>query len=149
MEYIKEKSDVARNPQEYGEAASKAAEKLINKYKRALEVGATFDARCFNVPISEVANAILWRQQDCTRNSISSLAQAYFSHKELQGKNSSQMQDMLFNKHNINWSNLSTVKKRGAAIIKDENGKWFIDEEMPILKGEDRKYVESRIIFET
>ena len=149
MEYIKEKSDVARNPQEYGEAASKAAEKLINKYKRALEVGATFDARCFNVPISEVANAILWRQQDCTRNSISSLAQAYFSHKELQGKNSSQMQDMLFNKHNINWNNLSTVKKMGTAIIKDENGKWFIDQEMPILKGEDRKYVESRIIFET
>ena len=36
----------------------------------------------------------------------------------------------------------------GTAIIKDENEKWFIDEEMPILMGEDRNYVESRIMFD-
>ena len=30
----------------------------------------------------------------------------------------------------------------------NENGKWFIDTEMPILRDEDRVYVESRIIFD-
>ena len=33
-------------------------------------------------------------------------------------------------------------------VFKDENEKWFIDEEMPILMGEGREYIESRIIFE-
>ena len=122
--------------------------KLVAKYQKAVEVGATFDARCFNIPISEVVNAVLWRQQDCSRNSISSLAQAYFSHKQLEGKNGSQKQDMLMETHGINWNGLSTVEKRGTAVIKNDEGKWFIDEEMPILKGENRNYLESKIIFE-
>jgi tRNA(His) 5'-end guanylyltransferase len=71
-----------------------------------------------------------------------------FSHKELQNKNTSQVQDMLFEKYGINWNNLTTVEKRGTAVVKDENGKWTIDEEMPILTGEGRTYVESRIIFD-
>lgn len=33
----------------------------------------------------EVTNCILWRQQDATRNSISSAGQAHFSHKQLEG----------------------------------------------------------------
>ncbi len=130
------------------EEPSEAFNKLIAKYNRAVEIGATFDARCFNVPISEVVNAVLWRQQDCTRNSISSLAQAYFPHKKLEGKNNSQKQDMLMETHGINWNNLSTVEKRGTAIIKNNEGKWFIDNEMPILTGDGREYIESRITFE-
>jgi tRNA(His) 5'-end guanylyltransferase len=122
--------------------------KLVAKYSRAVEIGATFDARCFNVPISEVVNCVLWRQQDCSRNSISSLAQAYFSPKELHGKNGSQMQDMLMEKYGINWNNLSIPEKRGTAIIKNGEGNWAIDEEMPILRGEGREYLESRIHFE-
>ena len=122
--------------------------KLVAKYNRAVEIGATFDARCFNVPISEVVNCVLWRQQDCSRNSISSLAQAYFSPKELHGKNGSQMQDMLMEKYDINWNNLSILEKRGTAIIKNGEGDWVIDEEMPILRGEDREYLESRVHFE-
>lgn len=122
--------------------------KLVVKYNRAVEIGATFDARCFNVPIPEVVNCVLWRQQDCSRNSISSLAQAYFSPKELHGKNGSQMQDMLMEKYSINWNNLSIPEKRGTAIIKNGEGNWIIDDEMPILRGEGREYLESRIYFE-
>ena len=132
----------------FDEEFKKSIDKILKSYQRAVDKGALFDARCFNLPISEVANAVLWRQQDCTRNSISALAQAYFSHHELQGKNTSKMQDMLMEKHGINWNDLSIVEKRGTSVIKDEDGKWFIDTEMPILKGEDRKYVESRIIFD-
>ena len=128
---------------------SKEFNSLIQKYRMSIDIGATFDARCFNVPISEVTNCVLWRQQDCTRNSISSLAQAYFPPRELQNKNSSQMQDMLMDKYGINWNNLSISEKRGTAIIKDKDGKWFIDNKMPILKGDDREYLESRIYFES
>jgi tRNA(His) 5'-end guanylyltransferase len=55
---------------------------------------------------------------------------------------------MLMEKYGINWNNLPTVEKRGTAVVRDENDTWIIDEEMPILKGEGRNYVESRIIFE-
>ena len=58
------------------------------------------------------------------------------------------MQDMLMEKFNMNWNNLSIHEKRGTAIIKNEDGEWYIDEEMPILRGEGRDYLESRIHFQ-
>jgi tRNA(His) 5'-end guanylyltransferase len=48
---------------------------------------ATFDARVFTIPDrTEVMNYFVWRQSDCIRNSISSVAQYHFSNKELHGK---------------------------------------------------------------
>lgn len=147
-EFVNEHVKVINDPKTYGEELSKSVEDLLKSYNASIEMGAMFDARCFNVPINDVCNCVLWRQKDATRNSINSLGQAWFKHKELEGKNTNQVQDMLFEKYGINWNNLSTVEKRGTAIIKDENEKWFIDEEMPILMGEDRNYVESRIMFD-
>ena len=147
-DFVNEHAHVVNDPQTYGEELSESVGKLIQKYQKAVEIGATFDARVFNVPEGEVTNCVLWRQQDCSRNSISSLAQAYFSPKELHGKNGSQMQDMLMEKYGINWNNLSIPEKRGTAIIKNGEGNWAIDEEMPILRGEGREYLESRIHFE-
>lgn len=126
-------------------------EKLEKVYNRAIEKGAMFDARAFNIPVEEVTNCVLWRQQDATRNSISSLAQSKFSCKELHGKNSSQMQDMLMEKFNINWNNLTIPQKRGTAVYKrtiDDVTEWIVDYQMPILKGEDRDYVEKLVKFE-
>ena len=105
---------------------------------------ATFDSRAFNVPPHEVVNNIIWRQQDATKNSINSVAQSYFTHKELQGKNVSDMQDMLMLQKNINWNNTPTKYKRGVAWyrtltnVETSHGivkryKWIIDEEMPII----------------
>ena len=147
-QFINEHGRVVNDPKTYGEELSNSVKELIGSYKNAIELGAMFDARCFNVPINDVCNCVLWRQQDATRNSINSLGQAWFKHKELQGKNTSQVQDMLMEKYGINWNNLPTVEKRGTAVVRDDCDTWIIDEEMPILKGEGRKYVESRIIFE-
>lgn len=88
----------------------------------ALEVMklAAFDARVFQLPNKEeVVNAILWRQQDCTRNSISSVAQSIFSHKELFKKNTDQMQDMIFQETGQNWNDFDAKLKRGRFIIKN------------------------------
>lgn len=119
-------------------------DKFREAYEKAIIKGAMFDARVFNIPVEEVTNCILWRTLDATRNSISSLAQSKFSHRELQGKNTSQMQDMLMENFGINWNNLTIPEKRGTAVIK-KDGEWIIDYEMPILKGEDRDYVEKLV----
>jgi tRNA(His) 5'-end guanylyltransferase len=118
--------------------------KLVGSYERALKQGAEFDARAFNIPVSEVTNCVLWRQQDATRNSISGLAQAHFSNKELHGKNTNQMQDMLMEKCGINWNNIDTCEKRGTCVIKTDDG-WKIDTEIPIFTGDGRKYIEDLI----
>jgi len=56
---------------------------------------AMFDSRVFTIPSrTEVENYFIWRQQDATRNSISSVAQSLYSHRELNTKSVSVMQDM-------------------------------------------------------
>lgn len=119
-------------------------DKLDKVYLKAISKGAMFDARVFNIPKEEVTNCVLWRQQDATRNSISSLAQAYFPHKQLQGKSSNEMQDMLMDEFGINWNSLTIPEKRGTAVIK-KDGVWVVDYQMPILKNEDRDYVEKLV----
>lgn len=106
-------------------------------------VDVQFDARCWNLPKDEVANYFHWRQQDWTRNSIQMLARSKFSQKELQGKNQSEMHEMLWSKHDINWDKLDTHLKRGTFLYK-KDGKVFIDKECPIIT-QDRDYVERHL----
>ena len=126
---------------------------LAETYMKAAEKGAMFDARCFNIPKEEVTNLIYWRQLDATRNSIQMVGQANFSHKELQNKSCNDIQDMLHEQKGINWNDYPTVCKRGSACIYTEyanmngshNSGWIIDKEMPILKGENRAYVDDLV----
>lgn len=122
----------------------------LSAYLKAIEKGAMFDSRCFNIPKEEVTNYIYWRQLDATRNSIQMLGQSCFSHKELYKKSCNMIQDMLLTEKNINWNNLPTYKKRGSACKKDING-WYIDKNMPILRKTEemdfRYYVDDLIVF--
>lgn len=131
----------------------------INEYcttlVNATEKGATFDARCFNIPKEEVANLVYWRQLDAMRNSVQMVGQANFSHKELQNKSCNEIQDMLVAQKAINWNFYPEDCKRGAACIKlppkeevidvptatekplrvvVNRSSWLIDKQMPILK---------------
>lgn len=108
------------------------------------EYKAMFDCRCFNLPFEEVTNNLIWRQQDATRNSILSLGQSLYSHKEMQGIKCNALQDKMFTEKDVNWNDLPTTYKRGSCCIKDENGKWVIDNEIPIFT-EDRDYIEKLI----
>ena len=130
---------------------------LCKIYQKAIDKGAMFDARCFNIPKEEVTNLIYWRQLDATRNSIQMVGQANFSHAELQNKTCSNIQDMLMLQKGINWNDFPIDCKRGAACIKtgvmvcgaslDDvlHDEWVIDTEMPILKGEDREYLDKLV----
>lgn len=118
--------------------------KLSEIYALAEHKGAMFDARCFNIPKEEACNLVYWRQLDATRNSIQMVGQANFSHSELQGKSCNMIQDMLHEERGINWNDYPTRWKRGIAWTREKG----IDYEIPILKGEDRKYVDKLIFVE-
>lgn len=146
--------------------------KLEKAYCKALKTGAMFDARVFNIPKEEVTNYFYWRQLDCSRNSIQMVGQANFSHKELQNKSCNDIQDMLMTQKGIEWNNFSTYKKYGSCVVKEEywidkntgcryseeyetilnrigggedgikRSHWVVNKEIPIFKGEGRKYIE-------
>ena len=79
---------------------------------------ATFDARAFVVPVPDVCNYFIWRQQDCEKNSISMLAQKYFTPEQLHSKDGSQKQDMLMGEHEVNWNDCEVWQKRGWCVVR-------------------------------
>lgn len=125
--------------------------KVMDTYQKTMclarDKGAMFDARCFNVPKEEVTNCFIWRQQDATRNAVQMLGQANFTHKELQGKSGSDIQDMLMLQKGINFNDMPTVFKRGLCCVKAEKG-WTLDLEIPIFT-QNREYIEKFIVEET
>ena len=119
---------------------------LPEQYKK--KGPAIFDARAWNLPKEEVTNYFIWRERDCEKNSISQLAMAHFSHKQLMGKNGGQKQDMLMVDKGVNWNDIETSNKRGTAAFKIiypvgriVRNKWVVDSDMPII-SQDRNYSE-------
>lgn len=121
---------------------------------------AYFDSRAFVLPKEEVTNYFIWRQQDATRNSVQMLARSLYSHKQLENKNNSQLQEMCFQK-GINWNDCPTSQKRGRCIVKTktmkegvnpktgevfqaERSEWVIDNEIPIF-SKDRMYIDNYV----
>lgn len=104
---------------------------------------ATFDCRVWTLSDPyEVENCFIWRENDATKNAISMAAYAVYSDEECKYKNSSEKQEMLFQK-GINFNNYRTDAKRGACVIKSDSG-WTIDREIPIFTQE-RSYLRSKI----
>ena len=99
------------------------------------DVVATCDSRVFTVPDAvEVYNYFLWRLRDWERNSIQMMARASFSHKELHGKSTRDMHEML---HGVdkNWALLPDDIKRGRLICVDPNYDHLSDDEKMKLRG--------------
>ena len=123
--------------------------KLCEVYQKAIEKGAIFDARCFNIPKEEVTNYFYWRQLDAIRNSIQMVGQAHFPHNILQYKTCEDIKDMLYVKDEIVWELLPTYKQRGICCIKQDyiyenilRKQWVIDNNIPLFKEEGRDYIE-------
>ena len=100
---------------------------------------AFFDSRAFILTEAEVCNYFIWRQQDWVRNSLQMYARQFFSHRELESKNSSDIHEMLHEK-GVNWADLPTTLKNGRCVIKRDGG-WFVDHETPLFT-QDRNYIE-------
>lgn len=136
---------------------------------KLLEAGASlpvFDARAFNLDKDEVCNYFIWRQEDCIKNSISMIARAYFSDKELHCKSTIERKKMLEEKDVYLNNDYELYKLRGTAVyhdiisipydseadnldsIKDimsENV--LVDKKIPIFK-EDRYFIEKYVFIE-
>lgn len=146
-------------------SASMAGVKFNHEIASRLPVGfiskkepPVFDARVFNVPKEDVVNSFIWRQQDATRNSVSMLAQANFSHKQLHKKSCNEMQEMLFQEYGINWNDCPVPQKRGVCIKKNKyyglnpndgvtpfvRTRWEIDLNIPVFT-QDRNYIEQYV----
>ena len=127
-------------------------EEYAHALNKAIDKGAMFDARCFNIPEDEVTNCFLWRQLDATRNAIQMLGQCNFSHRELHNKSCNDIQDMLMLQKGINFNDMPVEFKRGVCCIKREiectdrlvgyKTDWVIDRNIPIFT-QDRDYIEN------
>lgn len=119
---------------------------------------AAFDARVFVVPEADVCNYFLWRQQDATRNSVQMLAQSLYSHKQCDGKNSSELQEMCFQKGK-NWNDLEVRWRRGICVrrvpefdltLSDavvSRRVWDVDFNIPVF-SQDRGYINNLLKLE-
>lgn len=75
----------------------------------------SFDCRIFPLNSqAEAANAILWREHDAIKNSISMSAHHYFSHKQLQGIKADVMKDMLKTQKDVIWDDYPKFFKSGT-----------------------------------
>lgn len=93
----------------------------------------TFDCRAFNVPTKEEAvNNLIWRQADARRNAVSMAAQANFSHKELQGKNSEAMLEMLEDK-GINYDGYPSAMRLGTFVQRLSVSRPYTVKELALL----------------
>ena len=142
--YFKEEVDIWFRSNIFAFPANDHNEELMSlwdRYRTAIEKGAMFDARCFNIPKEEVCNLVFWRQLDAQRNSVQMLGQANFSHAQLQGKSCLEIQNMLVEQKDISWLDYPARWQHGVAWTKELG----VDYEMPILRNEHRAYVDKLI----
>lgn len=123
--------DTIRTESWFGYVKSKvesvAASIMTARFNRVMQqdVDAHFDARAFNVPREDVSNYFLWRVRDWLRNSLQMYARSFFSHKQLHGKKTDDLHEMLHAKGK-NWATDLTDRQK--------NGKWlFVDGTDPIV----------------
>lgn len=110
---------------------------------------ATFDARVYSIPdFIEVENYFVWRQKDAERNSITMLAQAYASHKQLHGKSITERHEIIHKagdnwaKHPVSFKHGRVVRKQGGVI--EGRGNWIADTTTPVFTKQ-RNYLRDLI----
>lgn len=155
------------NIQKICSVSASMATAFFNAFRQArnFEGGpAFFDARVFTIPEKvEVLNYLIWRQKDATRNSIQMAAQSVYSHKELNKKKWSDLNEMLFQK-GINFNDYSSSEKRGSLIVKEyfegeaydkrkqENvivtrSRWIVEPDTPLFTAQENRDLFERYLY--
>ncbi|CAB3784161.1 tRNA(His) guanylyltransferase Thg1 family protein [Pararobbsia alpina] len=102
-----------------GLATAKFNQEVGHRMPEKAHLLPAFDARVFNMPsLDEMVNCILFRALDCAKNSITMAASAYYSHKDLHAKNSSDKHEMLHVK-GVNWANYPAFFKDGTFLRRE------------------------------
>jgi len=106
--------------------------------KKAWATIPAFDARVFQLPNKvEAANAFLWREKDATKNAISMAARSFYSAKELHGKSSSEMQEMIFQKGQ-NFNDYPAFFKRGTFVRRITEERYLTEKELERIPEQHR-----------
>lgn len=75
-----------------------------------------FDCRVWQVPsIHDAYLALLWRERDATKNSVTMLAHAYFSDHQLMGVTTEQRKQMLLDV-GVDWEQLEPCYRKGTIV---------------------------------
>lgn len=97
-----------------------------------------FDCRVFNLPSkTEAANAMLWRERDAVKNSVSMTAQANFSHKALHQKSCNDMRAMMA-AAGIDYEGLPVFFKRGTWVRRETVQRCLTDAEREAIPAKHR-----------
>ena len=139
-----------KNIQKICSVSSSMATAYFNSYIQGLDKYpsskiALFDARCFVLPKEDVCNYFIWRQKDAIRNSINSLGQKHFSHKELQNKSTEQVKKLLAEKEII-WDDCLNWQKNGWCVIAESDG-IKQDNNIPEF-SKNRSYIEKYVFID-
>ena len=95
---------------------------------------AVFDCRIYQTPtLNDACLQLLWRENDATKNSVSMLGRAYFSHKTLDKLNTDQVRDKLINEKGIYWNYLDAKYKRGTYVKRVKINIPLTEEELKTL----------------
>jgi tRNA(His) guanylyltransferase len=106
---------------------------LPTYFANMINANPLFDCRVWSIPTkTEACNALVWREQDATRNSVQMAGQAVFSHNQLMGKSCNEIQDMLHEK-GINWNDYPDCFKRGTYVQRHHVIRKFTAKEINIL----------------
>ena len=101
--------------------------------EKVMGVLPTFDCRAFNVPSKmEAANAVLWRELDSTKNAISSATRCFYSPAQMEGKNSSDKQEML-HQVGVNFNTYPAFFKRGTFVQRRKSVRRYTADEVAVL----------------
>lgn len=108
-------------------ASTSASMCAVEFYKHSLALSlfgnddfdVAFDSRVFSCAPSNVIKVLMWRQQDCMKNSISKFAQQTLSHKQVQGKNGREKIEMCLEQDRSWEKDLSWSFKYGTFLHKE------------------------------
>lgn len=116
-----------------GMATAKFNQEVLKRMPEKADMLPVFDARVFSMPsLDEMVECVLFRALDCSKNSITMAASAYYSHKELHGKSSADKHEMLYAK-GVNWAHYPSFFKDGTFVRREKILRELTPEELAVI----------------
>lgn len=119
-------------------AAARFAVEYAGQFGRISEEFPHFDCRVIQLPsMTEATNMLLWRELDARKNAVSMAARHFFSHRELQGKSTKEMVEMMLTKgHSM--EDYPSSFTRGTWIKRMTEMRELTDQEMSVIPEKHR-----------
>lgn len=111
-------------------AAARFAVAYAQRFGEMSELCPHFDCRIVQMPgRTEAANMMLWRELDARKNAVSMAARHHFSHRELQGKSSADMIQMMDAK-GVHMGDYPVAFRRGTWLRRISESRMLTSEEL-------------------